>query len=172
MVSARSAIRSQAHWPATPSQTLSVLNNFLFEELNHSDYFISLFYLQYDTQTHLLRYSNAGHPPPLLHNGAQRRCEQLDTDGLIVGVRDQVHFEEKQIVLTEGDCLLLYTDGLTEAESPQGEFFGTERHSEIFSQYAHYKPETIIEKTVLQLKQFCQTEVFNDDITLMVFKRT
>ncbi|WP_341328893.1 PAS domain S-box protein [Methylotuvimicrobium sp. KM2] len=171
MVSARSAIRAQAHWPASPAQTLNVLNDFLFAALNHSDYFITLFYLQYDTQTHHLRYANAGHPPPLLYRHARAQCEQLDTDGLIVGVREHVEFEEKRTVLAEGDCLLLYTDGLTEAENPQGDFFGTERLVDIFSQSTEYEPDTIIDNIVQQLKQFCQTEVFNDDITLMVFKR-
>ncbi|GAB4268811.1 MAG: hypothetical protein Kow0065_19120 [Methylomicrobium sp.] len=172
MVSARSALRAQAPWPASPGQTLAVLNNFLFADLNRSDYFITLFYLQYDTATHRLTYSNAGHPHPLLYKRADYRCSQLDSDGLIIGVRRNVVFEEKSLVLAEGDCLLLYTDGITEAQNPDGEFFGTERLTRFFTEYARYRPEIIIEKIVQELKAFCNTDFFKDDITLMVFKKT
>ena len=170
MVAARSAIRTQANWLGTPAQTLDVLNNFLYEDLNNADYFLTMFYLQYSMVTHTLSYANAGHPMPLLYSRANYECRQLDTDGLIIGIRKNVSFEEKKARLAPGDCLLLYTDGLTEAENPQGEFFGTERLMEVFSKFARQKPEVIIEEIVQHLKQFCQTESFKDDVTMMVFK--
>jgi sigma-B regulation protein RsbU (phosphoserine phosphatase) len=171
MVEARSAIRSQASRLGTPSETLGVLNNFLFEDLDNSDYFITLFYLQYDITSRQLSFANAGHPPPLLHSPFQSECRQLDAEGMILGVRKNVIFEEKTTILNEGDLLLLYTDGLTEAENPDGEFFGVERASDIFIQYAQLSPEKIIDAMLKHLKQFCQSESFNDDITLMIFKR-
>ncbi|MGZ8190639.1 MAG: PP2C family protein-serine/threonine phosphatase, partial [Methylococcaceae bacterium] len=171
MVEARSAIRTQANTPRTPSETLNVLNNFLFEDLNNSDYFITLFYLQYDIQNQQLSFANAGHPPPLLLSTYQRECRQLDADGLILGVRKDVVFEEKTMLLAKGDLILIYTDGLTEAESPDGEFFGLQRVNDIFIRHAQKKPQKIIEALLKQLKQFCQTESFKDDITLIIFKR-
>ncbi|MGR9044073.1 MAG: PAS domain S-box protein [Gammaproteobacteria bacterium] len=170
MVATRSAIRTQANWLGTPSQTLNVLNNFLYQDLNNANYFLTMFYLQYSTATQTLYYSNAGHPMPLLYSRAKINCRQLDADGLIIGIRQNVTFEAKKFQMTEGDCLLLYTDGLTEAESPKGEFFGVERLMEVFHQYAEQKPEVIIAEIVHQLKQFCQTETFNDDVTMLVFK--
>lgn len=172
MVAARSAIRAQAKLLVPPAQTLAVLNNFLYEDLNNSDYFITSFYLQYDTINHVLHYANAGHPPPLLYKRTKLECEQLDADGLIIGVRQDVKFEEKKVTLAQGDCLLLYTDGLTEAENQDGEFFGTERLNQIFTKFADQKPEMIIEQIINHLKAFCNTETFNDDVTLMVFKHT
>jgi len=171
MVETRSAIRTQANRLGTPSETLGVLNNFLFEDLDNSDFFITLFYLQYNTSTHQLSFANAGHPPPLLLSPFQTECRQLDAEGLILGVRKNVFFEEKTTTLSEGDLILLYTDGLTEAENPDGEFFGIERVSDIFIQYAQQPPEKIIDALLKHLKQFCQRDSFNDDITLMVFRR-
>jgi serine phosphatase RsbU (regulator of sigma subunit) len=101
----------------------------------------------------------------------QSECRQLDADGMILGIRKNIIFEEKTITLCKGDLLLLYTDGLTEAENPVGDFFGIERVSELLIRYAHHSPEKIIEALLAHLKQFCQSETFNDDITLMIFKR-
>jgi len=132
MVETRSAIRSQVSRLGTPSETLGVLNNFLFEDLDNSDYFITLFYLQYDITTRQLSFANAGHPPPLLLSPFQSQCRLLDAEGMILGCEKNVIFEEKTTTLNEGDLILLYTDGLTEAENPDGEFFGVERVSEYF----------------------------------------
>ena len=171
MVETRSAIRTQASGLGTPSETLSVLNNFLFEDLDRSDYFITLFYLQYDITTQHLSFANAGHPPPLLLSPFQTECRQLDADGLILGVNKNVIFEEKTTRLSQGDLILLYTDGLTEAENADGEFFGLKRVSDILVQHAQQSPQAIIEVLLEQLRQFRRSASFNDDITLMVFKR-
>ncbi|UOA08306.1 SpoIIE family protein phosphatase [Methylobacter sp. S3L5C] len=171
MVETRSAIRSQVNRPGTPSETLGVLNDFLFDDLDNADYFITLFYLQYDITNQQLSFANAGHPPPLLLSPFQSVCRQLDAEGMILGVRKNVFFEQKTTTLSEGDLILLYTDGLTEAENPAGEFFGVDRVCELFIHYAQHSPEKIIEALLTHLKQFCQSESFNDDITLMVFKR-
>jgi serine phosphatase RsbU (regulator of sigma subunit) len=171
MVETRSAIRTQVGTPRTPSETLNMLNSFLFEDLNKSDFFITLFYLQYDCQNQALSFANAGHPPPLLLHAHQNECCQLDADGLILGVRKGVFFEEKTLTLAKDDLLLIYTDGLTEAENAQSEFFGLQRVNDIFRQHAHQSPQTIIEVLLEELKQFCHTDSFKDDITLIVFRR-
>ncbi len=171
MVETRSAIRSQANGSGTPAETLTILNNFLFEDLDKSDYFITLFYLQYNITNQQLSFANAGHPPPLLHSRFQSECRQLDAEGLILGIHKNVVFEEKTTTLSQGDIILLYTDGLTEAENPQGDFFGLQRVSNILIQHAQQSPQVIIDALLDQLKQFCRSESFNDDITLMIFKR-
>lgn len=171
MVETRSALRTQANWQETPAKTLSVLNNFLYEDLSNADYFITMFYLQYDAAKEQLNYGNAGHPPPLLKRNNEHYCTQLDADGLILGIRQNIDFENKTIPLAQGDMILVYTDGITEAENNQGEFFGLERICSIFTQSAHLEPEEVIEQILMHLKQFCRSDSFNDDITLMIFKK-
>jgi serine phosphatase RsbU (regulator of sigma subunit) len=89
---------------------------------------------------------------------------------LILGVRKNVHFEEKSIEMSSGDLILLYTDGLTEAENPGGDFFGIEPVRELLYKHSDQSPQTIIELIIKQLKIFCQSESFKDDVTLMIFK--
>jgi PAS domain S-box-containing protein len=171
MVETRSAIRAQSNLLATPSETLSVLNNFLFNDLDQSDYFITLFYVQVDINKHQVKFANAGHPPPLLLSQSHQNFKELDAEGLILGVRKEVIFEEKTITLAKGDLILFYTDGLIEAENIYKEFFGLERVKTVCLQNAQQTPQAIIDVLFLALQQFCQRTSFDDDITLMIFKR-
>lgn len=170
MVETRSAIRAQAGGHETPAEKMTLLNQFLFEDLDRSDFFITLFYLQYDSNNRQLCFANAGHPPPLLFQPAKNACTKLDADGLILGVDKDVRFEEITTTLASGDVVFLYTDGLTEAENDQGEFFGIDRVIDIFSNHSGNYPGEIIDKMLIELQQFCRSEKYNDDITLMVFK--
>ena len=170
MVETRSALRVQNNLAVTPAETLNTLNNFLFNDLDNSDYFITLFYMQVNLAQQRLSYANAGHPPPLLLNRLDRTVKELDADGLIVGIRQEVVFEEKTLDLAEGDVILFYTDGLTEAENAHQEFFGLERVKTIFRQHALETPQAIVDALFVALQEFCQRKTFKDDITIMVFK--
>jgi PAS domain S-box-containing protein len=171
MAETRSALHTQANWPGTPAQTLTVLNRLLFDDLDRADYFITLSYLQYNTVTGQMLYANAGHPPPLLLRSDDGHCVQLDADGLILGVRKQIEFQERSVTLAPGDTILIYTDGLVEAENAQGEFFGMERAAGHFKNHAHLPPQEIIAAILTELRQFCRKDSFADDITLLIFKR-
>ena len=170
MVETRSALRVQNNPSVRPAETLSVLNNFLFNDLNNSDYFITLFYMQVDIARQQLSFTNAGHPPPILFNRLQREVKELDAEGLILGIKQNVLFEEKTLKLAEGDAILFYTDGLIEAENAKQAFFGLERVKTIFRENADQAPQAIIDALFAALQQFCQRTTFEDDITLMVFK--
>ncbi len=170
MVETRSAIRAQANQSATPAETLGVLNRFLFNDLDRSDYFITLFYLQVDIGLQQLKFANAGHPPPLLLSKSSGEFVALDSEGLILGIKQEVIFEEKIRPLNPGDLILFYTDGLIEAENAGKEFFGLERVKAVLKKQASGSPQQIIHGLREALQGFCVNTVFADDITLMVFK--
>ena len=170
MVEARSALRSQFHWTRTPSDALAIMNESMYEDLYHADHFITMFYMQYRSSTRELSYTNAGHPPPLLLRGEGESCAKLDTEGLVIGVKKKMEFEEKRVTLNPGDTILLYTDGIIEAENPQGEFFGTARLCEILNKTLDLSSEQIIHGIIADLQDFCGTKTFNDDITLVILK--
>ncbi|PPD50285.1 MAG: histidine kinase [Methylobacter sp.] len=171
MVEARSVIRTQARHSGKPAAILELLNHFLFDDLNKADYFVTAFYLQYDISQQQLSYANAGHPTPLLLRANTTECVRLDADGMIFGVREDIIFEEKRLLLGEDDIVLVYTDGLTEADNAQGEFFGIGRVSAVLVEQAKESPQNIINAMLNALKGFCQRDTFNDDITLLLFKR-
>ncbi|HEU4595921.1 MAG TPA: SpoIIE family protein phosphatase [Pyrinomonadaceae bacterium] len=91
-----------------------------------SNRFATLFLALYDDRTRLLRYTNAGHNSPLLVR-AGGTIERLTTGGTMVGAFDWVKFEEGQVTLEEGDLLVIFSDGLSEAQNLLGEEYGEER---------------------------------------------
>ena len=146
------------------------LNNLLYEDLNRSDMFITMFYVKYHPVTGQLNYSNAGHNRALLMRHNENTCTQLDTDGLILGVKTNVDFEEKITHLDKDDVLLLYTDGITEAQNKQGEFFGVTRLCSLFSAQKQESPQAILDKVLEEVETFCQTSKHDDDISMVVLK--
>jgi sigma-B regulation protein RsbU (phosphoserine phosphatase) len=96
---------------------------------------------------------------------------RLDAEGLIVGVNQQVNFEEKSLPIEPGDIILFYTDGLIEAENGMGEFFGIDRVESLLIEHCEDAPDMLINAYLMCLQQFCQTDSFKDDVTMMVFKR-
>jgi sigma-B regulation protein RsbU (phosphoserine phosphatase) len=99
---------------------LTLLNHQLYESTPAEKY-ATMFLSFYDGRERKLTYSNAGHLPPIIlgHNGALRR---LDCGGTVVGLFEQVSYEERVVTLAEGDIFLAYSDGITEPENDYGEF--------------------------------------------------
>lgn len=111
-----------------PSEVLARLDaEYPFERF---DMFFTMAYLTFDAVTGLLRYSSAGHPPPLLLRPGQRP-RPLEEGGTIVGLGVGTTFEEGSVVLEPGDRLALCTDGVLETASPSGELFGAARLDEV-----------------------------------------
>lgn len=107
-----------------PSEVLARLDaEYPFERF---DMFFTMAYLTFDAATGLLRYSSAGHPPPLLLRPGQRP-RPLEEGGTIVGLGVGTTFDEGSVVLEPGDRLALCTDGVLETASPSGELFGAAR---------------------------------------------
>ncbi|HXC92457.1 MAG TPA: SpoIIE family protein phosphatase, partial [Geobacteraceae bacterium] len=126
MVETRSVLRAQINTSSSPASVLTNLNTLLMSDLTRAELFISMFYVKYDTFTQWLTYSSAGHNKPVIYRIADDQCITLDAEGMILGVKNDVVFEDKSILLDPGDILLLYTDGLTEASNSEDEMFGIE----------------------------------------------
>ena len=170
MVETRSVLRAQLQTLHGPAEILTALNNLLHEDLSRAELFITMSYLSYHTQTGRLRYTNAGHPPPVLYRASGETFLELDAEGLIIGVKRDVEFEERTLGIEHGDLLLLYTDGIIEAEGPGGELFGTRRLRTILAR-EHRKPACeIISAVLAAVRAFSGANSFKDDISMLVLK--
>ncbi|MCK5431518.1 MAG: SpoIIE family protein phosphatase, partial [Gammaproteobacteria bacterium] len=177
MVEARSTLKAETAKPPGSknkangtADILFSLNNLLYEDLDRSDMFITMFYVKYHPITGQLNYSNAGHNRALLLRNNENSCIQLDAEGLILGVKTNVDFEEKITHLDKEDMLLLYTDGITEAQNKQEEFFGVTRLCSLFSAQRQEPPQAIINNILKEVETFCQLSKQNDDISMVVLK--
>ena len=170
MVETRSVLRAQLESMCGPAEVLGALNDLLHDDLSRAELFITMSYLSYHTKTGRLRYTNAGHPPPLLYRTSGETFLELDAEGLIFGVKREVAFEERSLCVEHGDLLLLYTDGIIEAEGPGGELFGTRRLQTILVR-EHRKPAAeIITAVLAAVRTFSGANSFKDDISMLVLK--
>jgi sigma-B regulation protein RsbU (phosphoserine phosphatase) len=168
----KAEIRRDRNGLPAPGATdlLSALNDVLYSDLSGADLFITMFYLRYELDTRRLRYANAGHNRALLRRRNAPGCTQLDADGLILGIRREVDFEEKSLVLEPDDRLLLYTDGVVEAQDEQGNFFGLSRLCSAFGAQRAHPPEAMIRKLLEELRAFRGKDEFQDDISMVALR--
>jgi len=138
--------------------------------------FATLFFADYDDTSRRLRYANCGHLPPLLlgasgtgQDQAVGRCrlERLDATCTVVGLFKGWECEIAEVVLNPGDTLVLYTDGVTEARSAEGEEFGESRLLDTLRAHCHLAVEELLHEVVKAVEQFCGGEQL-DDITLLI----
>jgi len=154
---------------SSPGEVLSRVNETLFARIP-SNMFVTCFYTVLEPESATLRYANAGHDLPYLwHDGA---AEELRARGMPLGLMPGMHYEEKEIVLQEGDSALLYTDGLVEAHDPQREMFGFPRLQALVSE--HGEEERSLEEVLLEELYSFVGEGWEqeDDITLLTLKRS
>jgi sigma-B regulation protein RsbU (phosphoserine phosphatase) len=169
MTELRSVIRSLVHAGGTPAQIVGSLNSLLHEDLSRAELIITLFYASYSPATRTLAFASAGHSPPLIcsrHGG----CREIDAEGLILGVHSHVEYEQKEVAMVEGDILLLYTDGITEATGGGGEFFGTGRLARTLEDEGGREPEEILDAILMRLREFTGGASSRDDICMALLK--
>lgn len=170
MIAARSVLHAKVHAAYSPGKLLAEVNNLLYDDLSRSELMLTMFYARLDISNLTLVYSNAGHTRPLLFRSKDGSFEELDADGLLMGVKTDVIFEENTTQLSTGDILLLYTDGVTEAENANGLFFGDERLREIIAESSNHSPEEIITDIFLNVVAFTGDKDLSDDITITIIK--
>ena len=166
----KAEIRRNRSRPLGPAELLSALNYLLHGDLSEADLFITMFYLRYDPATRALTYANAGHNRVLLLRRDATVCCELDADGLILGIRGEVQFEEQTLMLEPGDLLLLYTDGAIEARNEAGNFYGLPRLCTAFREYREYRPEALLRRLLDSLQTFRGKSELQDDVTLVTLQ--
>ncbi|MFH1029504.1 MAG: PP2C family protein-serine/threonine phosphatase, partial [Pseudomonadota bacterium] len=171
MTEARSVLHAKVNAEYSPGKLLAEVNDLLFEDLNRSELLLSMFYARLDIKNSTLSYANAGHCRPLLYrSGNGGSFEELDADGLLMGVRMGVYFEEKALQMGDEDILCLFTDGIIESENSDGEYFGDKRFREVIAEFCHQHPEEIITAIFQNLAKFIDGMDLSDDMTITIMK--
>jgi serine phosphatase RsbU (regulator of sigma subunit) len=170
MANLQAALRSHSAtaWEQ-PERFLRSVNQLLYENTADGD-FATLFFAVYDDDTRKLRYSNCGHPPALLLRGDDR-LERLGATCTVVGLFEKWDCTMEERELAPGDAVLLYTDGVTEALTGEGEEFGEERLLEAARQHGQRSLPELLAAVADQARRFSPREQ-TDDITLIAAKCT
>jgi len=149
--------------------TMSHLNRFLLERARGEKY-ATVFYCMVNSDG-LLSYANAGHCAPFLVS-SDGRLRKLHTSGMPVGMLEEAQFQVVQMQLETGDKIVIYSDGLTEAENAAGEFFDTERLRNCLRENASLGAAELHKVLLSTLDVFVEGGVIRDDITALVLEYT
>ena len=132
--------------------------------------FVTCFFCILDPATGLLRYSNAGHNPPLLVRSGGA-VEELRGGGAPLGMLPGLGYEERECRVSPGDLVLLYSDGVTECASPSGEEFGTSRLVAVLLDRRGEPAAGVAERVCRALAEWSAGSPPTDDLTFIVARR-
>ncbi|HBZ56285.1 MAG TPA: hypothetical protein DEO88_12835 [Syntrophobacteraceae bacterium] len=149
---------------ASPAEVLQALDlEYPLERFNH---YFTISYLVFNTKTGQLRYSSAGHPRPVILRSSGE-IEELEEGGTVIGMDGIAPFREGERQLQRGDRLFLYTDGITEYENREGEFFGKGRLYQELDSLRREPLDNLVRKVIASLQRFGQHREPQDDISLL-----
>jgi serine phosphatase RsbU (regulator of sigma subunit) len=159
-------------YPSLPALTMDAVNERILSD-TRGGMFVSAFYGVLEPHTGRIRYANAGHPSACLVSSqkGKKPVDRLAPTGMALGIMSQAQWQQKIARLNPGDVLLLYTDGITEAQNPQGTFFGEGRLMEVLRSKSSCSAGTILDAVLAEVHRFVDTTPRQDDIAVIVIKR-
>ena len=162
MVVTRSLFRNISAHEDSPAKIVEGINHSM-ADINENSMFVTFFCGVLELSNGRLRYCNAGHNAPLLFTDHIRMLDVLPN--LPLGVMPDMVFQEQQMIFFQDDALYLYTDGISEAENPRQELFGTERMMEVLSKRCTAEEE--MEAMKAAIAAFVEDAPQSDDITML-----
>jgi NarL family two-component system response regulator LiaR len=172
MALSRTLIRTYAAEHHTrPDLVLKAVNGRMLMDTRAS-LFVTVFYGILDPIAGTLAYCNAGHNPPYLLSGRDRgSIQELGRTGMPLGIYEDVTWQQGAVPVIPGDVLVLYTDGIPEAQDRQGAFFGQERLLEVARANVGLSARDMRDVLIAQVHEFVGDVPQFDDITLLVVAR-
>jgi phosphoserine phosphatase RsbU/P len=130
---------------------------------------ISAAYLWIDAEHRCARYSAAGHPPLLYWRHSQGELQHIESNGLLIGVAQKTEYPVSRLALQPPDRILIYTDGVIEPESRDGESFGSRRLGEVVRAHGSRPGSELSHGIISELRNWMPPSAGQqDDITLIV----
>lgn len=151
------------------NENLNELNKIIYPDITE-DMFITMIHSKYDKETKTLYYSNAGHNPLVVYRAKTDSIELHTVKGVAVGFLENYNYRQGQIQLDKGDIIVLYTDGITEAENENKEMFGLERLKEVVYKNKNKSPQDLKDEILEGINKFREDYEQTDDLTFVILK--
>ncbi len=166
----RTMLRVEAMRGETPHAIIQQANNVLHQDLSRADAFVTAFVATIDTMAGTLSYASAGHAPTLLWRADTRQTELLKATSPPIGIFGYKGDVTRTVPLYPGDTLIFYTDGITEAQAPNGELYGLHRLIYTVESRVNETPEALQQVIQAEVAGFCRNSSTRDDLTLLIVK--
>ena len=175
MAICRSVLRAEAARNPSPADVLRKVNRQLYPDIKE-DMFISMAYLILDHERNGVTLARAGHDAPLLYQRRSQTVTPVKSPGMVVGIDSGSVFDrltvDFAISLERDDCLVLYTDGVTETLNSEGDEFGLDRMMQSVRASANDSAQAIVKRIIEDVRNFTELIPQNDDMTLIAIRRT
>jgi phosphoserine phosphatase RsbU/P len=175
MAICRSVLRAEAARNPSPADVLRKVNRQLYPDIKE-DMFISMAYLILDHERNGVTLARGGHDAPLLYKQQSQSVTPVKSPGMVLGIDSGNVFDritnDFAVPLERHDCLVLYTDGVTEALNTEGDEFGLERTIESVRASASDGAQAIVRRVIDDVHNFTVSQPQNDDITLIAIRKT
>jgi phosphoserine phosphatase RsbU/P len=165
MANVQATVRAFASDVVSPAWVCSRVNSVLCNNIARGK-FVTFFYGVLDSALNRFEYCSAGHVPPILVC-ADGRSEALACQGALLGVFPDWDYSDSSLQLSQGDRLVLFTDGASEACTPEGDEYGEERIAAAAARAVRMSGERILQSLITEVKAFCKFQL-SDDLTLIV----
>jgi serine phosphatase RsbU (regulator of sigma subunit) len=171
MAMAKTAIHTLTQEEFSPKSILMRTNQILSKHIG-GERFMTLLYLMWQKREHILSYSSAGHEHILIYRSKTNSVEVIKSGGFMLGMMPNIEpfLEEKKIPLSPGDKVLLYTDGVTEAQNQAEDRFGLNMLKETFFKYNAKPAQELMQAVRDEVYSFIGNYPQYDDITLVVLE--
>ncbi len=166
MAVSKTLIKSHAVADLSPASILTAVNSELAEH-NESSMFVTIFLCVLDVRTGQLVYTNAGHNPPYIKTSGHGLITLDQRHGPVAGAVDGVAYGENREQLDSGDYVIMFTDGVTEAMSPERELYSEERLEELLEGADLVSTENVIDLIFDSVVEHADTAEQSDDITIL-----
>lgn len=165
MAVARTLFRQIAHQHDDPGAALARLNRMLISEMPHG--MVTMAYMHIEMQTGQLRIANAGHTFPVLIG---RDICELELTGLPLGIDPDAEYETFNTTLAPGETIMLYTDGIIEANDRRERLYGFTRLQSLLLRNHQQRPRTLMSTVLNTIKSWSDNSLA-DDVTMVVLRR-
>src|SRR6266481_2174404 len=175
MAICRSVLRAEAAGNPSPADVLRKVNRQLYPDIKE-DMFISMAYLVLDHQHDGITLARAGHDAPLWYQRKSQTVTPVKSPGMVVGIDSGSVFDrltvDFSVSLERNDCLVLYTDGVTETLNSEGDEFGVDRMMQSVCASAGDGAQAIVKRIIEDVREFTGSVPQNDDITVIAIRKT
>jgi sigma-B regulation protein RsbU (phosphoserine phosphatase) len=168
MSASRSSLRTKIETHPSIAEAVHEVNRLLIRDAECR--FVTLFLALIDLEKRTLSYSNCGHTPGLLYRKRSQEVRELSVGGTILGAFEDFGYSEDTLKVEPGDTVVLYTDGVTDEETPAGEKFGSDRLYKLLEENAHLDAEGIIRCVADAVSDFMAGAAQKDDLTVLALK--
>ena len=169
MTAFRCLLRMQTKGQGNLALSAKIVNHLLPELIGRS-HFITMVFGILNPENGEIIFTSCGHPPPcLLH--ADGSHETLNVNGPAFGIYDEVEYHDEAKVLSPGDILAMYTDGVVEIENVDGQAFRVERLIQILKEHREQSAKELVDLVIKETHAFSGFTTYRDDFTLVIIKR-